>query len=510
MSVNKVMTAEEAVAMIRDHDTIAVCGCENLLLPDKVLQALEARFLSVGRPKYLTEYHPVIYGMGPRLGLEHLAHDGLVARSIGSGFSYLKTSCMSQMLREGRIEAYVAPMGTLYQMFQNTAAGYKYTLTQVGLNTFVDPRLEGGCMNSSTPNTLAEIVEFKGEDYLCYKTPCVDIAIIRGTTADEYGNVSLEEEPVTLGILSLAMAARASGGKVIVQVKRLAKAASLHPQSVVVPGIMVDAIVIDEEQSYSGGQRMNPVLTGRVRMPLSRVDPLPLDMEKVILRRAAKEVGQAPKTVNLGVGMPVGVPRIIVEEGLLEGMTFFPEHGSLGGVPGDRAIFGTNINPEAIIDPTDVFGYFRGGGLDISFLGCGQLDRHGNVNVSKFSGIVPGCGGFIDIAHRTKILVFCGTFTSGGLATSIKNGQLSIEKEGRFRKIVPEVEQITLSGKNAVQQQQRVIYITERCVFELAQNGIVLTEVAPGVDVNKHITSLIDFPIEVSPRLKTMDKELFV
>jgi propionate CoA-transferase len=497
MSVNKVMTAEEAVAMIRDHDTIAVCGCENLLLPDKVLQALEARFLSVGRPKYLTEYHPVIYGMGPRLGLEHLAHDGLVARSIGSGFSYLKTSCMSQMLREGRIEAYVAPMGTLYQMFQNTAAGYKYTLTQVGLN-------------STTPNTLAEIVEFKGEDYLCYKTPCVDIAIIRGTTADEYGNVSLEEEPVTLGILSLAMAARASGGKVIVQVKRLAKAASLHPQSVVVPGIMVDAIVIDEEQSYSGGQRMNPVLTGRVRMPLSRVDPLPLDMEKVILRRAAKEVGQAPKTVNLGVGMPVGVPRIIVEEGLLEGMTFFPEHGSLGGVPGDRAIFGTNINPEAIIDPTDVFGYFRGGGLDISFLGCGQLDRHGNVNVSKFSGIVPGCGGFIDIAHRTKILVFCGTFTSGGLATSIKNGQLSIEKEGRFRKIVPEVEQITLSGKNAVQQQQRVIYVTERCVFELAQNGIVLTEVAPGVDVNKHITSLIDFPIEVSPRLKMMDKELFV
>jgi propionate CoA-transferase len=510
MSVNKVMTAEEAVAMIRDHDTIAVCGCENLLLPDKVLQALEARFLSVGRPKYLTEYHPVIYGMGPRLGLEHLAHDGLVARSIGSGFSYLKTSCMSQMLREGRIEAYVAPMGTLYQMFQNTAAGYKYTLTQVGLNTFVDPRLEGGCMNSTTPNTLAEIVEFKGEDYLCYKTPCVDIAIIRGTTADEYGNVSLEEEPVTLGILSLAMAARASGGKVIVQVKRLAKAASLHPQSVVVPGIMVDAIVIDEEQSYSGGQRMNPVLTGRVRMPLSRVDPLPLDMEKVILRRAAKEVGQAPKTVNLGVGMPVGVPRIIVEEGLLEGMTFFPEHGSLGGVPGDRAIFGTNINPEAIIDPTDVFGYFRGGGLDISFLGCGQLDRHGNVNVSKFSGIVPGFGGFIDIAHRTKILVFCGTFTSGGLATSIKNGQLSIEKEGRFRKIVPEVEQITLSGKNAVQQQQRVIYVTERCVFELAQNGIVLTEVAPGVDVNKHITSLIDFPIEVSPRLKMMDKELFV
>jgi propionate CoA-transferase len=245
-------------------------------------------------------------------------------------------------------------------------------------------------------------------------------------------------------------------------------------------------------------------------MPLSQVEPLPLSMEKVILRRAAKEIGPAPKTVNLGVGMPIGVPRIIMEEGLFEGMTFFPEHGSLGGVPGDRAIFGTNINPEAIIDPTNVFGYFRGGGLDISFLGCGQLDRHGNVNVSKFSGIVPGCGGFIDIAHRTKILVFCGTFTSGGLATSIKNGQLSIEKEGRFRKIVPEVEQITLSGKNAVQQQQRVIYITERCVFELAQSGIVLTEVAPGVDLKKHITSLIDFPIEVSPRLKTMDKELFV
>jgi propionate CoA-transferase len=255
---------------------------------------------------------------------------------------------------------------------------------------------------------------------------------------------------------------------------------------------------------------MNPVLTGRVRMPLSRLEPLALDMEKVILRRAAKEIGQAPITVNLGVGMPVGVPRIIVEEGLLEGMTFFPEHGSLGGLPGDRAIFGTNINPEAIIDPTAVFEYFRGGGLDISFLGCGQLDRHGNVNVSKFSGIVPGCGGFIDITHRTKTIVFCGTFTSGGLTTSIKDGQLSIHQEGRFRKIVPEVEQITLSGKNAIQQQQKIVYITERCVFELGQNGIVLTEIAPGVELEKHITNLIDFPVEVSPHLKTMAKELFI
>lgn len=510
MSSTKIMTAHEAVRIIKDRDVIAVCGCENLLTAEMTLQALEESFVKTGHPRNLTEYHLVIYGMGPRLGLEHFAHEGMATRSVGSGFSYLKSSKMTQMIREEKIEACVVPMGTMYQMMQNIATGMEYTLTKVGINTFVDPRIEGGSLNSVTPNNTADVVEFKGETYLCYKNPTINIAIIRGTTADEYGNISLEEEPVTLGIMSLAMAAKACGGKVIAQVKRLAKTGTLHPHSVIVPGIMVDAVVVDENQSYSGGEKLNPALTGEVRMPLSKMDALPLNIEKVILRRAAKEIGEAPKTVNLGVGIPIGVPRIVLEEGLFDGITFFPEHGSLGGVPGDRSIFGTNINPEAIIDPTDVFRYFCGGGLDVTFLGCGQIDRYGNVNVSKFNGIIPGCGGFIDIVYRTKKLVFCGPFTSGGLIAHVSGGGIAIEKEGKFKKIIPEVEQITLSSKNASQQGQKVFYVTERAVFELGPRGIVLTEIAPGVDLQKNILDLIEFTVEVSPSLKKMDKALFL
>jgi len=504
----KVVTAKEAVKLINNGDTIAVCGCENLLLPEKILKTLEERFLSTGEPKNLTEFHTVIYGMGQGLGMENFAHEGMIKSSIGSGFSYLKTSRMSQMLREDKIHAYVLPMGTAYQMLQNIASGLEYTLTQVGLNTFVDPRIEGGCMNEVTPNVFVEIVEFKGEIFLGYKNPKINISIIRGTTADENGNISLEEEPVNLGVLSMAMAAKACGGKVIAQVKRLAKSETLHPRSVIVPGIMVDAVVVDEEQSYSGGN-LNPVLTGEIRMPLAQFEPLPLDVNKVILRRAAQEIGEIPKTINLGVGIPVGIPRIIVENGSIGGYTFFPEHGSLGGIPGDRSIFGTNINPEAIIDPTNVFEYYRGGGLDITFLGCGQLDRYGNVNVSKFNGVIPGCGGFIDITYCTPKIVFCGTFTSGGFKAEVKKGTLNIIQEGKFKKIIPEVEQITLSGKNALDRGQQVIYVTERAVFKLGTEGLILIEIAPGVDLQKDIINHIEFPIHISPNLKSMNTEIF-
>lgn len=506
---DKVMSRRQAAELVKDHDSIVVCGCENLLLPDRILSALEERFVSTGHPRGLTDIHPVIYGMGENCGLEHFAHEGFLARSIGSGFSYLKSSKTSQLVRENKLEAYVMPMGSIYRMLQNISCKEPYTLTDVGLDTFVDPRYGGGKFNSGTTKDIVKRMDLGGHQMLCYENPKVDVAIIRAQTADENGNLALEQEPVTLGIYTMAAAAKACGGKVIAQVNRLAANDSLPPKRVVVPGIMVDAIVVEEDVPLSGG-RLNSALSGENRMPLGRLENLPLDSRKVILRRAAREIGKPPKTVNLGVGIPGFLPRILVEENAMDGVTFFTEHGSLGGVPGDRSNFGTNINPTVLMDPTQVFQAFRGGLLDMSFLGCGQMDQYGNVNVSSFNGIVPGCGGFIDITHKTKKLVFCATFSSGGAEVEVVEGRLKIRQEGRFFKLVPEVEQITLNGRSARSKGQTILFITERAVFQALDDGLHLIEVADGVDMEKDILSHIPFPVIVDEDCRKMDAELFV
>lgn len=508
MGMGKVVTAKEAVAVIQDGSTIAVCGCENILLPEYLLKALEERYLETGHPCNLTEMHSVIHGMGEGLGLEHFAHEGMIKRVIGSGYSFLKTSKMTALIRENKIPAYIIPMGTVLQMYANTASGEAYTYSDVGIGTFVDNEVEGGCMNACTENNMCWHEKLQGKDYLCYKNEKIDVAILRGTTADEFGNISLEKEPMTLGVKTIAMAAKASGGKVIVQVSRLVKHGTIDPQKVLIPGIMVDMVVVDEDQNLSGG-KMNAALTGEIRIPISELDPLPLDLAKVISRRASREITKKHAVVNLGVGIPVNIPMIQVEEKTDMETIFFPEHGSISGVPAGRAIFGTNINPEAIIDSTEVFRYYRGGGLDQSFLGIGEFDQYGNVNVSKFNGVIPGCGGFIDIAHKTKKLVFCGTFTAGGAQIEVGGGRLTIHQEGKFRKLVEKVEQITLNGQEALRKQQDVMYITERAVFKLTPEGLELVEYAPGVDIQKDILDLIPFPIVVNDPVE-MDAALFV
>lgn len=505
--MNKVVTAKEAVAAIADGDTVAVCGCENILLPDYLLQNLEQRYLETGHPQDLTEIHTVIHGMGPGLGLEHFAHEGMTKKVIGSGYSFLKTSQMTALIRENKIPAYIMPMGTIFQMLANTAAGDRYTYSDVGLGTFVDSAVEGGCMNSCAENTLCWHEMLCGQDMLCYKNEKINIAILRGTTADEFGNISLEKEPMTLGVKTIAMAAKASGGKVIVQVSRLVKHGTIDPQKVLIPGIMVDMVVVCSDQPASGGD-INAALTGEIRLPVSALDPLPLDLAKVISRRAAQEITKKRAVVNLGVGIPVNIPMVQVEDNADMETIFFPEHGSIGGVPAGRSIFGTNINPEAIIDSTEVFRYYRGGGLDQSFLGIGEFDQYGNVNVSKFNGIIPGCGGFIDIAHRTKKLVFCGTFTAGSAQIEIGGGSLHIRQDGRYRKLVNRVEQVTLNGQEALRKGQEVIYITERAVFRLTSQGLTLAEYAPGADIQKDILDLIPFSI-IADHPVEMDAKLF-
>ena len=507
MEPNKVVSAKEAIASIQDGSTIVVCGCENIMLPDYLLQHLEESFLETGHPRDLTELHAVIHGMGPGLGLEHFAHEGMTKRVIGSGYSFLKTSKMTALIRENKIPAYIMPMGTVLQMFGNIASGEQYTYTNVGIGTFVDNKVEGGCMNPCAKNNLCWHENLQGQEMLCYKNEKIDVAILRGTTADEFGNISLEEEPMTLGVRTIAMAAKACGGKVIVQVSRVVKHGSINPQKVLIPGIMVDMVVANNEQPASGGL-MNPALTGEIRIPVSALPPLPLDIAKVISRRAAREITQKHAVVNLGVGIPVNIPMIQVEDQTDRETIFFPEHGSIGGVPAGRAIFGTNINPEAIIDSTDVFRYYRSGGLTQSFLGFGEIDQYGNVNVSKFNGIIPGCGGFVDIAHKTPKLIFCGSFTAGGAQIEVGNGQLTIIQEGKYRKLVKEVEQITLNGQGALRKGQDVTYITERAVFKLTANGLELVEYAPGVDIQKDIIDLIPFPIVVKQPVQ-MDMALF-
>lgn len=509
MSKNgKVVSFEEAVACVQDYSTVFVAGIENIMLPDRTLQALENRFLTTGHPQHLREFHTTIHGMGEGVGLERFAHEGMVDCVIGSGFSFLKTSKMTAMLRKNKIKAYVMPMGTIFEMLHSLSAGDKYTLVQTGIGTFVDCDVEGGQMNQVSKDFLCKKVELNGDQYLCYENIPVDVAIIRGTTVDEDGNLTVEREPVNAGVLSAAMAAKACGGKVIVQAQRLARRGTLHPRDVLVPGIMVDYIVIDEEQQVSGGKEANPCLTGEIKIPVSSIPKLPLDIKKVISRRAAMEIGEDDRVVNLGVGIPANIPPIQVETCGAIKSTFFPEHGSIGGIPAERKIFGVNRNPEAILDSSFVFPYYRGGGLDIAFLGFGQIDRHGNVNVSKFNGIVPGCGGFIDIAHKTKRLVFCGTFSAVGADIQVKDGKLNILREGKERKVVEHVEQITLNGNIALKKGQKLTYVTERCVFQYTDRGMTLVEIAPGVDMQKDILDLLPFSVDTSD-VKLMPESLF-
>lgn len=497
------ITADQAAALVKDGDTIAICGCENVLAPDLLLRALGARYINTGSPRAITEIHPIIVGMGEGRGLENLAHPGMVAKAIGSGYSFLKTSRYTELLKNDAFAAHVVPMGTIFQMLRDCAAGRRRTYTRIGLGTFVDPSVEGGCLNAAAGRSLAERIEIEGETHLAYDTQPINVAFLRGTTADECGNISLEDEPVSLGIRAIAQATKASGGKVIVQVRRMTRKGSIHPRMVEVPGIFVDAVVVVPDQELAGGT-LNPALTGATRLPAGDVGSVPLSVERIIASRASMEVRDS-QTVNLGVGMPIEVPKILHERQGAPLATYFPEHGSVGGIPGERAIFGTNINPDAIIDSTSVFDCFQGGGLDITFLGCGQIDIAGNVNVSKFNGIVPGCGGFIDIVSRTPRVVFCGAFTAGGFEAGPENGRLVIRKEGRFSKFVPEVEQITFNAALAAEKRQQVTYVTERAVFHRRDDGLELAEIAPGVDLQRDVLDLIPFPMRVARDLVTMD-----
>jgi propionate CoA-transferase len=504
----KIVSADEAVRIIRDGDIVATGGFVGIGIAEKIMIKLEELFLKTGHPKGLTLIYAAGQGDGRDRGLNRLAREGLIKRVVGGHWGL--TPKLQKLALDNKIEAYNLPQGVISHMFRDSAAHKPRTITTVGLGTFVDPRNGGGKINDITTEDIVELISFDGKEYLAYKTMPVHVAILRGTTADTDGNITMEKEALTLDSLSMAMAAKNSNGFVIVQVERIADRHTLKPRDVKIPGVMVDCVVLSgsEDHWQTFAEVYNPSFSGETRIPMQSLPPMEMDERKIIARRAAFEL-KANSVVNLGIGMPEGVANIANEERVLDYITLTAEPGVIGGMPAGGLNFGAATNMEALIDMCYQFDFYDGGGLDLAFLGMAETDASGNVNVSKFGPKLAGAGGFIDISQNAKKLVFLGTFTGGGLKVSVADGKLRIDREGKFKKFIRQVEQVTFSGNYGQMKKQPVLYVTERCVFSLTGEGLELAEVAPGIDIEKDILALMDFRPVIKGTLRLMDARIF-
>jgi propionate CoA-transferase len=505
--LDRIITAQVAAGLIKDGDTVFVGGNGGTGVAEAILCATEARFLDTDRPRDLTLMHVTGVGAVDHGGVNHFAHRGMVKRVIGGNYG-LQLPFMKELIVSNEVEAYNFPQGVMSQMCRAMAAKQPGVITHVGLGTYMDPRQEGGKMNAAATEDLIEVVELGGREWLFYRASTPDIAFIRGTTADEDGYVSMEHEGTTREDLSIAQAVHNGGGIVVCQVKRLAPRGALHPLMVRIPGFLIDHFVVDPDQWQTFGTQYDPATTGEVPASLSAIEPDPLDIRRVIARRAAMELRRG-EVINVGVGVSMGIPNIAAEEGVEDMVTLTVEAGVIGGIPGALREFGTAQNPRAILDQAYQFDFYDGGGLDAAFLSFAEVDRHGNVNVTRFGERNDGAGGFIDISQNAKRLIFSGTLTGGGLEVALADGGIHIEREGQVRKFVPQVGQISYNAGMGQERGQSVLFVTDRAVLHIEGDGLVLTEITPGARLREDVLDQIGFEVEVSAELKPVDERIF-
>lgn len=506
--MSKIITPEQVGALVKDGSCISwttagLCG-----FPEELAIALEKSFLETGHPRDLWNTHSCGCGDWKTRGMGHVGHEGMVRRHTAGHIG--EAPLLGKLVLENKVQCHLFPQGVLVHLYRQMAGGKPGVLTKVGLGTYADPRREGGKVNDITPDDLVELVNFQGEEYLYFKPLKLDVAMIRGTVCDEDGNMTMDEEPLFLEALHQAMAAKRNGGIVFAQVKYVAKAKTLNPKAVKVPGVLVDYIVVAKPENHLQTRvTLNePAYDGRIRKPLAAIEPMALDERKIVGRRAAMELRNGA-CVNMGIGMADGVAAVAAEEGVSDDLLMTIELGAFGGVPAKGMDFPAACNPDAIVDHGYMFDFYDGGGLDICFLGMAQCDVEGNINVSKFGPKVVGPGGFVNISSSSKKAVFCGTLTAGGAEYEVKDGTIKILKEGRVQKFVQANEHVTFSGKYSALRGQEVVYVTERAVFKLIDGKVTMVEIAPGMDVEKDVIAHMGFRPEISPDLKEMPREIF-
>ncbi len=508
MRTTRFVSAADAAALIPDGATVAISGNgAGMISPEAVLAAVEKRFLETGHPRDLTLVHSLGLGDRGALGTNRFAHEGMIRKVIAGHFTW--SPGMQQLIREEKVEAYCLPGGVIQQLLREIGAGRPGLFTHSGLETFVDPRQDGGRCNARSREELVELLHIDGREVLRYKPFRVGVAIICATYADPRGNLSPEEEAIDMDIHTIALAAHNSGGVVIAQVRQVVESGSLRSRSVRVPGIMVDAVVEDPRQEQFYGLGYDPAVSGSRRADLGALAAeIPSKLERrIVARRAAMEL-RAGASLNFGFGMPGGIFGVIAEQGNASELWMSVEQGTHNGRMLDEHLFGAARNTDAILPSIEQFDYYSGGGIDIAFLGMGEADAAGNVNVSHLGGNLIGPGGFIEIAQNAKKVVFCGTFDAQGGCLEWSQGRLVVVKPGKVRKFVSRVERITFAASYARRTGQEVLYITERAVFRLGGQGLELIEVAPGILIERDILPYMDFRPHIST-VATMPASVF-